>query len=147
VRRLFWLWGGRIVAVGVVIALAVYLYRSGLDKADKIGSSLAVVIALVALIGPYVIPPRKTDEGSTMPDHDERREQSIRNASVDGSLTQADEIGGQLKIVGSKAAAADPEPPPAASGDESSARQSVDGVRVDGHMTQVRSVHGDVTVE
>jgi hypothetical protein len=145
-RRSFWLWGGRIFAILVVIALAGYLYRSGLDRADKLGSSVAVVIALVALITPYVLPPRPKGEGSELSDDDQPHEQSIRNASAGGSLTQADKIGGKLRIT-SAPAGAHPQTVPTPGGVESSARQSVDGVRADGHITQVRSVDGDVTLE
>jgi len=40
----------------IVGGLTVYLFVVGLDKADKVGSSIGGVAAVVALVGPYLLP-------------------------------------------------------------------------------------------
>jgi hypothetical protein len=49
---------GRGGASLLVIGLAGYLYGVGLDKADKVASSLAVILSVIALVLPYTIRPR-----------------------------------------------------------------------------------------
>lgn len=145
-KRSSWMWVGRFIAGAVIVALSVYLYRQGLDRADKIGSSVAVVLALAALAAPHLFPAQPATEEDQMP-ADDPLPQSVKNASIGGSLTQADEIGGELKVTGSSTAAPPTDDPPSASGAELVRGQSVDGVRVGGHVTQARSVDGDVTVQ
>jgi hypothetical protein len=42
---------------GVIVAgLIVYLVMVGLDKADKLASAVGVVVALAALVAPYLLP-------------------------------------------------------------------------------------------
>jgi hypothetical protein len=54
---------------GVLVAgLAVYLLRVGLDKADKVASSISVLVALVALGAPYLLPPPGGGAVRTEPD-------------------------------------------------------------------------------
>ena len=55
-RRSGWIWGGRIAAVVVLTGLAVYLASVGLDKADKLASVLGLLVAVVALVAPYLLP-------------------------------------------------------------------------------------------
>ncbi|MFI9453527.1 hypothetical protein [Amycolatopsis sp. NPDC052450] len=46
--------------------MVVYLFAVGLDKADKVGSSIGGVLALIALVAPYLLPqPRRENP---MPD-------------------------------------------------------------------------------
>ena len=54
-RRKSWEWCGRVVFVVIVAGLVAYLSVVGLDKADKIASSIGGVVALAALIGPYLL--------------------------------------------------------------------------------------------
>ncbi|MET7881284.1 hypothetical protein ABZS52_30660 [Micromonospora profundi] len=42
----------------IAAGLVVYLLRVGLDKADKVASSIGVVLALTALAAPYLLPPQ-----------------------------------------------------------------------------------------
>jgi len=49
-------WAGRVVFGVIVVALVVYLAVVGADKADKVASSIGVVLALLALGGPYLLP-------------------------------------------------------------------------------------------
>jgi hypothetical protein len=51
-----WVWAGRIVAVLVLAGLGVYLARVGLDTADKLASSIGVLVAVAALLAPYLLP-------------------------------------------------------------------------------------------
>lgn len=48
---------GRIVAGVVVAGLVAYLAAVGLDKADKVGSALGLVVAVLGLVAPYLLPP------------------------------------------------------------------------------------------
>jgi hypothetical protein len=52
-----WVWVGRVVFGVIVVGLVVYLAVVGLDKADKLASSIGAVLALVALGAPYLLPP------------------------------------------------------------------------------------------
>lgn len=56
-RRNVWVWVGRIIAALCVAGLGGYLYWVGLDKADKLGSVIACLIAVAALVAPYALPP------------------------------------------------------------------------------------------
>jgi hypothetical protein len=56
------MWSGRVVFGVIVVALVIYLFVVGLDKADKLGSSIGGVVALVALGAPYLLPQRRTEE-------------------------------------------------------------------------------------
>ncbi|QKW17628.1 hypothetical protein [Verrucosispora sp. NA02020] len=44
----------------IVVALVVYLASVGLDKADKVASSIGAVVALLALGAPYLLPPSQS---------------------------------------------------------------------------------------
>lgn len=48
---------GRAVFVAVIVGLVTYFVVVGLDKADKIASTIGVVLAALALAGPYLLPP------------------------------------------------------------------------------------------
>jgi len=51
------MWTGRAVFVATTAALVIYLCAVGLDRADKLASSVGAVVALVALGAPYLLPP------------------------------------------------------------------------------------------
>jgi hypothetical protein len=55
-RSPVWIWAGRIVAALIVAGLIGYLVAVGLDTADKLGSAISTVVALVALLVPYLLP-------------------------------------------------------------------------------------------
>ncbi|WP_213450392.1 hypothetical protein [Rhizomonospora bruguierae] len=57
-RRRVWVWTGRSVATLCVAGLGGYLYLVGLDKADKVASAIASLIAVAALVAPYLLPAR-----------------------------------------------------------------------------------------
>ncbi|SDR23223.1 hypothetical protein SAMN04489764_4291 [Thermostaphylospora chromogena] len=48
-RRRVPVWGGAGVAVAALVVLGVYLYRVGLDKADKLASVIGLFVALIGL--------------------------------------------------------------------------------------------------
>jgi hypothetical protein len=58
-----WIWVGRIVFGFVVAGLAIYFKIIGLDKADKFASIIACVLALAALVGPYLLPASQRSTG------------------------------------------------------------------------------------
>ncbi|MCM4083557.1 hypothetical protein [Paractinoplanes hotanensis] len=43
----------------IVVGLVVYLVASGLERADKLASSIGAVVALIALVAPYLLPTGK----------------------------------------------------------------------------------------
>jgi hypothetical protein len=66
-----WIWAGRIAAAMVLAGLVIYLVRAGLDTADKLGSSISVVVAVAALLSPYLLPVQKrSDFGERSPRED-----------------------------------------------------------------------------
>jgi hypothetical protein len=54
-RRRRAIWAGRVAAALIVAGLVVYLLSVGLDAADKIGSAVSVVVAVVAFLAPYLM--------------------------------------------------------------------------------------------
>lgn len=51
-----WIWVGRVLFAVIVAALVTYLVTVGLDKADKLASTIGAVVALLALGAPYLLP-------------------------------------------------------------------------------------------
>ena len=56
-RSPVWVRAGRITAGMILVGLTGYLAHVGLDDADKLASSISVVIAVAALFAPYLLPP------------------------------------------------------------------------------------------
>lgn len=78
-------WALRFIALAIVIGLSTYLYSVGLDKADRLGSAIGVVVALAALIAPYLWPSgQHGDEGTAAAEET----QSVAETIVGGSLLQ-----------------------------------------------------------
>jgi hypothetical protein len=139
-RRSGWIWGGRIAAVVVLAGLAVYLASVGLDKADKLASVFGLLVAVAALVAPYLLP--SSDEGHSEPGP----VQQVANAGVRGHLTQVQDAKGvrvrdpvtaefpQVPLSGG-----DPAP-------EGQSGQYVNGVWVRGNLTQVDGAGGDITI-
>lgn len=60
-----WVWVGRGVFGVIVVGLVVYLFAVGLDKADKVGSSIGGVVGVAALVAPYLLAPgRRRPDGT-----------------------------------------------------------------------------------
>ncbi|MFI6226329.1 hypothetical protein ACIBCR_03285 [Micromonospora echinospora] len=68
-RSVGWMWAGRVVAGLTVAGLVAYLAVVGLDRADKIGSAAGVVVAVLGLLAPYLLAPRRQSpaEGNAPP--------------------------------------------------------------------------------
>lgn len=76
-----WVWAGRIVAVLVLAGLGVYLVRVGLDTADKLASSIGVLVAVAALLAPYLLPP---PPGGPVSDPDRVEDSGAATATAGG---------------------------------------------------------------
>jgi hypothetical protein len=139
-RRSGWIWGGRIAAAVVLAGLAVYLASVGLDKADKLASVLSLLVAVVALIAPYLLP--SSDVGHSGPGP----VQQIANTVVGGHLTQVRDAKG-VRVQGSVTAGPPQTPPPGGEpSPEGQSGQYVNGVWVGGNLTQLDGADGDITI-
>ena len=139
-RRSGWIWRGRIAAVVVLAGLAAYLASVGLDKANQLPSVLCLLVAVAALVAPYLLPSsngRRSEPGPV---------QQVADTVVGGHLTQARDVEG-VRMQG--LVTARPPQAPLPGGDpapESQSGQYINGVSVGGHLTQVDGVHGDIIV-
>jgi hypothetical protein len=61
-HRRRWVWTGRVVCLLLVGGLVTYLVSVGLDRADKIASGVGAVLALAALVAPYLLAPADRHE-------------------------------------------------------------------------------------
>ncbi|MEU8242556.1 hypothetical protein AB0C07_30250 [Actinoplanes missouriensis] len=57
------IWTGRAIFGAIIAALIIYMIASGLDKADKLASTISVLAALLALAAPYLLPPPTAASG------------------------------------------------------------------------------------
>jgi hypothetical protein len=67
-RRPAWIWVGRVLFAVIVAALVTYLVTVGVDKADKLASTIGAVVVLLALGAPYLLPslaPALAEPGAT----------------------------------------------------------------------------------
>jgi hypothetical protein len=135
-RRLCWVWSGRVISALILAGLAVYLWRQGLDRADKISSAFGLLVALAALVVPYLLPRNKRAS----------KIQSVKNSSVRGSVSQVRDVQGV--DVAPAAGRAAPPPVTAATGSQlpKEEGQYIDGVWVGGHVTQVDGSEGGVNL-
>ncbi len=139
-RRSGWIWGGRIAAVVVLAGLAVYLASVGLDKADKLASVLSMLVAVAALVAPYLLP--SSDGGHPDPGP----VQHVADTVVGGHLTQVRDAK-SVRMQGPVTGGPPQTPPP--SGDpvpKGESGQYVNGVWVGGNLTQVDGADGDITI-
>lgn len=138
-RRSNWIWGGRIAAVVVLAGLAIYLASVGLNKANQLASVLSLLIAVAALVAPYLLPSsagRAPGSGSA---------QQVTNTIVSGHLTQAQDVQG-VRVSGSAAMPSPTAPASANPVPEGQGGQYVSGVWVGGNLTQVDDADGDITI-
>ena len=80
-RTRAWVWAGRVTAIVILAGLTGYLVHVGLDTADKLASSIGVVIALAALFAPYLLP---APGGPPMPDPDRVEDSGAATATAGG---------------------------------------------------------------
>lgn len=139
-RSSAWIWAGRIAAVLLLAGLAAYLASVGLGKADKLASVLGLVVAVAALLAPYLLPTSDSSPNSGPV-------QSVVNTVVGGNLTQTQEAkSGQAPEA--KPSSVPPAEPPALAPEQGPpSGQYVNGVWVGGSLTQVNDAVGDVTPE
>ena len=141
-RRSGWIWGGRVAAVMMVAGLVAYLGFVGLDKADKLASVLGLLVAVAALVAPYLLPSSDRSSpgsGST---------QSVANTAVGGHLTQVRDARGVRVRVQGPATAGPPQAAPPGAGPVPQVQgcQYVNGVWVGGNVTQIDGADGDLTI-
>jgi hypothetical protein len=138
-------WISRIIAISVIVGLAIYLIFVGLNAADKLGSAIGAVVALVALLAPYVLPPRGAGAAISPAQH-------VSDAVIGGRLTQIGSVKGKLQIgprrtgqTASQVASASL-PSAATTQTPTSDGQHITNVRVGDDVTQAGRVDGDVTL-
>jgi hypothetical protein len=145
-RRSGWIWGGRIIAVAAVVGLVIYLLTVGLDKADKLAGALSLLVALAALVAPYLLPSAQPSSAAPPVQAASGPTQSVTNAVVGGNLTQARDVD-DIRVPGAATPAPLPGTTPAASPVPAPlGGQYVNGVWVGGSLTQVDGADGDVTI-
>jgi predicted exporter len=81
-RNCKWIWSGRITATLVLAGLVGYLAWVGLDTADKLASCISVVIAVAALLVPYLLP--TLSSGDSIPEPDRVEDSGVATATVGG---------------------------------------------------------------
>jgi hypothetical protein len=145
-RRSGWIWGGRIIAVVTVGGLAIYLLAVGLDRADKLAGVLSLLVAVAALLAPYLLPTGQPPSAAPTVQAVPGPAQSVTDTVVGGNLTQARDLDG-IRVPD----AATPTPPPgsapaASPMSDSPGGQYVNGVWVGGNLTQIDGADGDVTL-
>jgi hypothetical protein len=145
-----WIWAGRGIAVLIVAGLAIYLSQAGLDSADKLASVLGCLVAVIALLAPYLLPPPESPtDAPSISTEAAKPTQLVRDAAVGGNLTQVRNMTGHLRIQGASASAASPIIPPPARpvpNHEEPGGQSADGVWVGGNLSQIDGADGDATI-
>jgi hypothetical protein len=139
-RRRGWIWGGRTAAVVVVAGIAVYLSSVGLDKADKLASVLGMLVAVAALVAPYLLPSPDRDHSGP------GARQQVANTVVGGHLTQVRDANGVQVRGAATPGVPSARPTGADPGTEGKGGQYVNGVWIGGHLTQVDGADGDISI-
>ncbi|MEU8228946.1 hypothetical protein AB0C12_04985 [Actinoplanes sp. NPDC048967] len=80
--------------VVVAAALIVYFARTGIERADKLASCIAAVLALAALLAPYLLPSPPKGESTTVTEADEARETGTATASDGGEANSGVQAAG-----------------------------------------------------
>jgi hypothetical protein len=135
-RRSGWIWAGRMAAVLLLAGLGAYLFSMGLDKASMLAGVLGLLVAVGALIAPYLLP---------LPDHDHGG-QYITDTVAGGNLTQIRDARG-VHVLGPVITGPLPDQSPRSDrAPDGQGSQHVNGVWVGGNLTQVDGTDGDVTI-
>jgi hypothetical protein len=93
----------------ILVGLTGYLVHVGLDAADKLASSIGVVIALTALFAPYLLPPPGSG-GAPMSEPDQVEDTGIATATGGGHANtgaQVSDHAGPARVTRSGDAVAD----------------------------------------
>lgn len=146
------MWSCRVIALALIIGLTTYLARVGLARADELASVLGLLVAVLALVAPYLLSsgqdssgdaaPSRASAGSAAPEPPVGPVQSVEGSVVGGDLVQSVDVTGRsMPDAGNTASSEDDAPaasPPAG--------QYVSGVWVGGNLTQINGGKGDVTL-
>ena len=93
-RTQHWVRAGRIGFVAIVAGLVTYLVVVGLEKADKVASSISAVLALIALGAPYLLPRAKEDAVVSEPEPDRVQDSGKATATQGGHANSGLETDG-----------------------------------------------------
>lgn len=141
------IWVGRVVAVISIVGTGIYLLVVGLDTADKVASALSLLVAIAALVLPYLS--RSTNsspEPSAAEGAARGSRQFIANAVVGGDLTQVRDTK-DIQVSDKVTVSSTPETPPAAvTAPDKQGGQYVNGVWIGGNLTQIDGADGNVTL-
>ena len=96
-RTQHWVRAGRIGFVVIVAGLVTYLVVVGLEKADKVASSISAVLALIALGAPYLLPRTKEDAVTSEPVPDRVEDSGKATATQGGHANTGLQAGGQSR--------------------------------------------------
>jgi hypothetical protein len=150
-RRL--IWTGRAVTLVILAGLGWYFARVGWERASVIAGVAGLFAGLIALVAPYLLPapqPPASPAPSPGPAVPPAR-QAVIGSSVGEDVRQVAGVGGSVRIGPSGASQPPIDPPPlAASADPALATggsQVVDASTVNGSVTQVGDVSGDVDID
>ncbi len=55
-RRRRWIWGGRIVAVVLLVGIGIWMAFAGLERANALAGAIGLLVAIAALVAPYLLP-------------------------------------------------------------------------------------------
>jgi hypothetical protein len=138
-RRAQWIWGGRIAAILLLAGLVAYLSLVGLAKADKLASVLSLLVAVAALVVPYLLPPPGKSDSRRGPVQD------VGNSVVGKHLTQV-QNSGAVRVQGPPGTPNDAPSGKASAVPGGQGGQYVNGVWIGGNLTQVDGTDGDVTI-
>jgi hypothetical protein len=102
-NRRRWVLAGRIICLLLLGGLVTYLVSVGLDKADKIASGVGAILALLALVAPYLLP---VSDGA-------EPEAGAVHASGAGAVAISGSNAGEVAVeaLGTVPAASSPPPP------------------------------------
>jgi hypothetical protein len=117
---------GLLVGGALLLGLAAYLVTVGLDKADKLSSGIAAVLALAALLAPYLLP-------VATPEPPRRRVSAAGAGAVAVGGTNSADV--RTDVVGTSAPPASPGDGVEASGPGSVAIGGDSTASIDTHVT------------
>lgn len=55
-QRRRWIWGGRFLAALLLVGTGIWMAAVGLDKANMFGGAIGLLVAIAALVAPYLLP-------------------------------------------------------------------------------------------